>query len=114
MEMSRYSLKWNNPYTKPTGPSVLKAMLVPRGDKCPDEIMALYVPGQGYSIFWELVSQQPIKRWSREARARVRKQRLENRMQKKFPLFAAIFIASELENRPDYFAGNYPEDMRKD
>ena len=112
-DLVRYSLVWPNRFSTPPGPRVLIAMSVPRGAKCPPEIMDQFVPGSGYAVTWELVTQRPIRRWSREARARIRKRNLTNRMEKKFPLFSEIFIAAELAKRPDYYAGLYPEDMNR-
>jgi hypothetical protein len=76
-EMVRYSLAWRNPHTQPPGPRVLHAVLVTRGEKCPQEILDLWSPGCGYAVTWELVTQRPIRRWSKEARARVRRRNLE-------------------------------------
>lgn len=104
-DMVRYSLRWGNPYTQPTGPKVLAAMLVPRGERCPPEIAALKVPGDGYALCWELVTQRPIRRWSTEAKAKARKRNLRARMERRLPLFAEILIAEELQRRPGYFAG---------
>jgi nitrate reductase beta subunit len=60
-------------------------------------------PGSGWSIGWEAIEQRPIKRWSREAKSKVRQSNLRKRMVKRFPLFAEMFIASELASRPDYY-----------
>lgn len=92
----------------PCGSNRVKAaVLVPRGMPCPAEILDQKVPGDGWALCWELVSQKPIRRWSQEARARVRQQNLRRRMEKKFPLFAEDFIVAEIASRPDYFAGAY-------
>jgi hypothetical protein len=85
-EMVRYSLAWRNPHTQPPGPRVLHAVLVTRGEKCPQEILDLWSPGCGYAVTWELVTQRPIRRWSKEARGRVRRKNRERRMTVKFPL----------------------------
>ena len=106
-EMVRYSLAWRNPHAQPPGPRVLHAALVTRGEKCPQEILDLWSPGCGYAVTWELVTQRPIRRWSKEARGRVRRKNLERRMTAKFPLFAVVFIAQELEKRPQYYDGDY-------
>lgn len=106
-EMVRYSLAWRNPHTQPPGPRVLHAVLVTRGEKCPQEILDLWSPGCGYAVTWELVTQRPIRRWRKEARARVRRKTLERRMTAKFPLFAVEFIAQELEKRPQYYDSDY-------
>lgn len=103
-DMARYTLAWRRPDIPPPGPRVLKAILVPRGEPCPKEIMDLFVPGSGYSIGWELVTQKPIRRWSREAKARARLRNLRRRIEKRYPLFAEAFIQDELQRRPAYFA----------
>ena len=108
--MVRWSIRWGNPRTQPPCGSarVKAAILVPRGTACPAELLAQTVPGDGWALCWELVSQRPIRRWSQEARARVRQNNLRRRMEKKYPLFATDFIAAEIAARPDYFAGAYP------
>jgi len=79
--------------------------LVHRGAPCPDEIKDLWVAGSGYCISWELVTQKPIRRFSAEAKAKIRRRNLRHRLQKKVPLFADIFEQEELARRPSYFAG---------
>lgn len=110
-DMVRYSLAWRRPDIPPPGPNVLKAMIVVRGEPCPAEIMALWVPGAGYSIGWELVTQKPLKRWSQAAKAKARMRNLRHRMERKYPLFAETFIADEIARRPQYFAAE--DDMRR-
>lgn len=78
-------------------------MLVPRGEPCPAELLALWVRG-GYAIGWELVTQQPIRRWSREAKSKARIRNLRRRLEQKYPLFAETFIQEELARRPGYYA----------
>ena len=112
-DMVRWSIRWGHPRTDPPGGGarVKAAILVPRGQSCPAELLEQKVPGDGWALCWELVSQKPIRRWSPEAKARVRQQNLRRRIEKKFPLFAEDFIAAELAARPDYFsakdAGGY-------
>lgn len=84
---------------------MLKAVLVPRGAPCPAEVMDLWVPGAGYCVSWQLVTQQPIRRWSTEAKAAARRRNLRRRLEKKVPLFADMFEQAELARRPGYFAG---------
>lgn len=110
-DMVRYSLRWGNPYTEPPGPSVLAATLVPRGERCPAEVMKHWTPGCGYVVNFELVTQRPIRRWSAEAKAKARRRNLRARLEKRYPLFAEIWIAAELERRPSYYAGG-EEDAR--
>lgn len=110
-DMVRYSLCWGNPHTQPPGPRVLAAVLVPRGERCPAEVMQHWTPGCGYAVRWELVTQKPIRRWSTEAKARTRRRNLRARLERRVPLFAEMFIAEEMERRPSYFAGG-DEDFR--
>ncbi|MDH2328312.1 hypothetical protein QCN27_15710 [Cereibacter sp. SYSU M97828] len=104
-DMARYILRWGNPTVPPPGPHVLIAQLVPRGDPCPKAVMDQWVAGAGYVISWELVTPQPVKRWSKEAKAKVREANLRRRMEKKYPLFAERFIFEELTRRRAYYAG---------
>ena len=105
-DMVRWSLAWRNPNTQPPGPKVLKAMIVPRGTPCPHEVMELWVAGNGYCIGWELVTQRPIVRWSKEAKAGVRRRIVAARRERKFPLFASMFEDEELGRRPGYYDGD--------
>lgn len=105
MELARYSLAWRLPHQPCPGPTVLAEMIVPRGARCPSEIEALWRPGEGYAICWELVSQKPPRRWSAEAKARARRRNLRRRLERRYPLFAEMFIAEELARRPSYFGG---------
>lgn len=106
-------LFWGNPYTTPPDgkPRIVKAVLTGRPHPIPDEIVSLivpggpYAPGTGWSVGWHNLEQRPVRRWSPEARARVRQANLRRRIEKKFPLFAETFIAEELSRRPAYFAG---------
>lgn len=112
-DMARWSLAWANPYTQPPdgGPRVVRAILVPRGERYPPEFLEGYPPGCGYGVRWELVTQRPIVRWSPEAKARTRRRNLRARLERKVPLFADMFEQQELARRPDYFAGG--EDHRQ-
>lgn len=104
-DMVRWPIRWGNPSTIPTDghPRIKAAKLVHRGEPCPPEIAAQKTPGDGWALCWELVSQKPIRRWSTEAKARVRKQNLRRRIEKKFPLFSEDFIAAELAAKPEYY-----------
>lgn len=105
-DMARWSLRWANP-TRPIPdgmPRVKKAMLVTRGTPCPPEILAEWVAGGLYAVCWELITQRPIKRWSREAKSRARRRNLRKRLENKVPLFADQLEAEELARRPEYFA----------
>lgn len=99
----RCSLAWRNPYKAAPGPRVLAAVLCDAPHPVPREVLDLWVPGSGYSIGWQCIEQRPIRRWSQAAKSKVRKGNLRKRIEKKFPLFAADFIAAELAARPDYY-----------
>ena len=105
----RCSLAWRRgPGSEPPDgmPRVLLAVLCDSPHPVPPEIDALWRemgPGSGWSVGWQMMEQRPIKRWSREAKAKVRQSNLRRRMEKKFPLLAEQFIAAELSARPDYY-----------
>lgn len=42
----------------------------------------------------------------------IRRQRLERRIRKKYPLFADQFIRDELAKKPDYYAGITDPDLK--
>lgn len=85
------------------------SVLCDRPHPVPEEIEKIsgpgteYAPGTGWTIGWEPIEQRPIRRWSGEAKARVRQANLRRRIEKQFPLFAEMFIADELQRRPQYF-----------
>lgn len=108
-------IQWNNPYTSPPEgmPRVLAEFFYPvddprmRGD-VPDDVMAYYdrhhLRGSGYGIHWQAVAEPP-KDADQEVLSRRRKQRLEQKMRAKYPLFADQFIAEEMQRKPDYYRG---------
>ena len=110
-------LIWGNPYTAPPDgqPRIIMTVPCDGPHPIPENIMALcrpggpYPPGSGWTIGWHRDDPRPIRRWSKEARARVRQTNLRRRIETKFPLFAEDFIAEELARRPLYFAGEYHE-----
>jgi hypothetical protein len=102
--MWRYSLRWSNPHTQPTGPYELAQALVPAGSDTPAEIRALWQPGMGYAICIDF-DDIPIKKWSAERKGKARRTRLDSRLQKVAPLFADEFRTRELAARPAYFRG---------
>lgn len=105
----RCQLAWGNPYTAPPPgtPRIRMAVLCDRPHPIPDEILQAWIPGDGWAVHWVMIEQRPIRRWSQEARARVRRGNLRKRMEKNFPLFAEDFIAAELAARPSYYEGFY-------
>lgn len=108
MSKWRCTLAWRKgPLPPPEGmPRVLKAVLCDLPHPVPKEIDDAWRemgPGSGWSIGWEMIEQRPVKRWSPEAKARVRQGNLRKRIERKFPLFADQFVAAELAARPEYY-----------
>ena len=114
-EKWRCRLFWGNPNTCPPGglPRIVLAVLCDRPHPIPSEIGAFqrdnpeFGPGTGWAIGWVRIDQRPIRRWSEDARARVRQRNLRRRLEAQYPLFAEMFIAAEMDRRPSYFAGSY-------
>jgi hypothetical protein len=44
--------------------------------------MALWKPGQGYAICFDFLSSKPVRRWSKEAKASVRRRNLRRRLER--------------------------------
>lgn len=108
MSKWRCTLAWRNGAKPlPEGmPRVLKAVLCDKAHPVPREIAEAWQdmgPGSGWSVGWEMIEQRPVRRWSPEAKARVRQSNLRRRIEKKFPLFADEFVAAELAARPEYY-----------
>ena len=114
VEKWRCRLFWANPGTTPPQglPRIVLAVLCDRPHPIPAEVEAFqrdnpeYGLGTGWAVGWERINQRPIRRWSQEARARVRQRNLRRRIETKFPLFAEDFIAAELAARPSYYEGS--------
>ena len=93
--LARVQLKWGNPYTSPPDnqPRIIFDKIV--NDQAYqvgaiEEVIKLeqeYPPGSGWSWHWSLGEEKPRRKWSKEAKARVRKKKLKTRLQTKFPLF---------------------------
>lgn len=116
-----WSVRWSNPYTAPPDnrPRVLVQVYRPeghpevRGPKPPAEIQRTLDEigfGSGYSLHWRPISTPPEPKTPQKL-AKIRRQRLERRIQKKYPLFADQFIQEELERKPDYYAGITDSDL---
>ena len=101
----RYSLRWSLPHVPCPGDSVLVVREVPAGTPCPDEVSRLWRPGKGYAITIDFLTNRPIRRWSKEAKAKVRRNNLKRRLNRKVSLFAKMFEEAKLNHRPSYFNG---------
>lgn len=99
----RYSLTWVRPLVPCPGAKELAAVDVPLGACCPPELMALWRPLTGYAICLDFPPPGPPRRWSAEAKSRVRRSRLVKRVEKRAPLFADELVERELAARPSYF-----------
>lgn len=105
-----WRIAWWSPYTQPPEgmPRVLVEMYVPcrdphEGARCPAEIAA-YPKPRGYALECGSIDQIG-ERSSPEKLARIRRQRLVRRVQRKYPLFVDEFIGQALAAKPDYYAG---------
>lgn len=101
----RYSVRWALPHLPCPGPRELAAAEVDAGAACPPEVEAFWKPGAGYAVSIDFQAPAVIRRWSKEAKGRARRKRLETRLMRRAPLFAAELIARELESRPGYYQG---------
>ena len=114
--LARVQLKWGNPYTSPPDnqPRIIFDETVSDQayqDRAIEDIIELekqYPPGSGWSWHWSLGEEKPRRKWSKEAKARVRKKKLKTKLQTKFPLFWEDMYNIEMENRQGYFAGEDP------
>ncbi|MDA8232771.1 MAG: hypothetical protein M0006_15680 [Magnetospirillum sp.] len=64
--------------------------------------MPPFRPGSGWAYGWTPILPEP-KRWSPERKAKHRRLNLRRRLDNKFPLFASVFEAQEIERRKFYF-----------
>ena len=70
--------------------------------RAPEILEAKCKENPDYCLYWAPIL-PPRKLMSKEAKAKIRKQRLLTRMKKKFPLFAETFTQDELNQDPAYF-----------
>lgn len=68
-----------------------------KAEHCPS-----YPLGSGWCFCWTSKGPPP-KVWAPERKAKFRRANLRRRLEKKFPLFADLFEADEIERRPNYF-----------
>ncbi len=104
-----WQVQWGNPQTPlPAGmPRVLAEVFVPAphetGARRPAAIDTVTRPS-GYTVYCGAVM-PPLVPLSPERLARLRRQRLEARVQRKTPMFAAEMIERGLAAKPAYYAG---------
>lgn len=104
--MWRYSLRWCLPHLPCPGDFELLVIEAPAGQKLPEEMRKAWeARPEGYGVCLDFPASQAVKRWSSEAKGKVRRKNLERRIEKQAPLFADELIARELAQRPTYFEG---------
>jgi hypothetical protein len=102
----RYSLRWSLPHRPCPGEFELAAFEVDPGTRTPAPLLELWrARPPGYAICLDFPQSRPVRRWSEDARARVRRNNLVKRVQRTAPLFADELMERELAERPEYFAG---------
>jgi hypothetical protein len=111
-----YSIEWHG-YNRPENfPPILAEMFIIGHSSNPPSDIANFPHslGGGYSLTQRHVP-PPHVSMKPEILARIRKQRLERRIRAKTPMFAAQFIAEEIEKKSDYYnKGKTNVDIEKD
>ncbi len=98
---------WGNPFTRGERPEKLaEEVFHPwRGQQPPERLIEIARANPGYCLAWTFRPLGEPHRWSQQAKARERQRRLRERMERKYPLFAEMFIAEALAKKPGYYAG---------
>jgi len=114
-----WSIEWGNPYTRlqSTFGPILAEYYVPldhpgAGARKPEIFDRLVIP-PGYSIYIRALT-TPIHGLSQNELAKLRRQKLEKRINATYPLFADQFIAAELAKNPNYYAGLSEYDVQRE
>jgi hypothetical protein len=89
MDRVFYSVRWGNPYTAPPSGLPVVFALAPDYDRA---VEAWQDAPSGYAVCVN-VDTGPVRRLSPEAREALRRKRLVRRIERKYPLFAAEFVA---------------------
>jgi len=101
-----YSIRWGNPYTEPPD-GMPRCMAEENTDVnvCPPGIQELKETlgyGSGWFICFSWTRKEGTK-WSLEAKQRVRRSRLQRRIERKYPMFAEEFIQEAYKRKPEYY-----------
>lgn len=117
MQGFRLAIEWGNPYKDPPEgkPHVLaeKYVLTDKGcPEIPEEFNGLASLGSGYNFTIRHI-EEPPKQLSKETLSKIRKNRLQKRIEKKYPLFADQIIESEMNSNPEYFEGITRSDLQE-
>lgn len=108
MAKFRFSLTWGNRHVPCPGPEVLLTVETD-SSSAPAELLEVWKPGTGYVVRCQPLEHRAPRRWSREAKARVRRLNLQRRLERKVPLFADLFYAQQLAANPAYYAAEDAE-----
>nr|WP_050559612.1 hypothetical protein [Escherichia coli] len=80
---------WQSMTWKPCpGEHELVSEVVEAGQPAPASVMSRWVAGAGYAVCLDFISDRPVRRWSEERKAAVRRRNLEKRINRHAPLFA--------------------------
>lgn len=106
-------LAWNNPYRDPpTGRPRVIAEILHDSPKAPEAMRKMHVLGSGYSFHISRITPPTGRQLSQETLARVRRNRTEKRLKKKYPLFWEQLFEDEVKAKPDYYAGVVQEEHK--
>lgn len=99
-----WRVRWGNPYSSPPDGAarVLLEIRVCGSREMPPEIKNFPFP-PGYTIAVQYYSSTPPRRWSEEAKQKLRRSRLANRLAKSAPLFAGELFNREIKSNPNYY-----------
>jgi hypothetical protein len=102
----RWFVMWGLPHQEPPDgqPRVLCEVGADNRE-CPREITELK-EALGYGSGWVIAfDMTPVKRkrWSLEAKQRVRRKRLRARLEKRYPMFADEFEQEAYKRKPEYY-----------
>lgn len=113
--MISIAICWSSPYTQPpeNRPRVLQKFHFSDCDLRANRQLildSLYVllssSGPGYNLGWTFYDDKPRRQWSLEAKQKVRRSRLRNRLQTKYPLFADSFYQETVTKKPGYYGSD--------
>lgn len=102
-------IEWGNPYTSPPdGRPRVRAEIATCDPRTPEALRALKTPGDGWSITSRYCA-LPAREMTPEAKASMRRKRLEKRMNDKYPLLADQFVAEKIAAQPGYYLDGVSE-----
>lgn len=99
-----WRLQWYSPYSEPPEgqPRIRAEIATCDHRQAPEAIVALVRPGDHYSLTFQYLP-PPHREMTPEAKAALRRKRLERRMRQRYPLFAEQFVSEKVAARPSYY-----------